>query len=273
MRRVFAHPGPLVAVSLFVLVGCGTEEPSAPLGASVVEEPVYEGTAVGVLESGDEGPRLCWAMMESMPPQCAGGVEVVGWDWSGLDAESQLGTTWGSYDVVGTWDGERFTLTEPPTAPSPPPAPEDTFEAPCPEPEGGWEPVDRALVEDGAAGEVIADASTIDTYAGGWVDERADTTIVTVTFTDDPAPYEERLRELWDGPLCLTTAERNYAELVAIQEDLVAEFPEVDSAGVDDTRNAVAATVLVVTPALEAALAERFGEGAVVLDGMLSPVE
>ncbi|TDC20544.1 hypothetical protein E1265_21670 [Streptomyces sp. 8K308] len=274
MKKALKYPGSLAVVSLLVLVGCGTEEPEEPLGSLTRsnEPQVYQGTAVTVLQSPDQGPQLCWGLLESLPPQCSGGVEVVGWDWAGLDAESASGTTWGSFDVVGTWDGERFTLTEPPAAPSPTPAPEDTFQTPCPEPEGGWEPVERTLAEEGA-GEVIAAASAFDTYAGGWVDERADTTIVTVQFTDDPATYEERLSELWDGPLCLTTAERGYAELMAIQEDLVTEFPEIESAGVEDNRNAVTASVSVVTPVLEAALAERFGEGAVILSGMLSPVE
>jgi hypothetical protein len=39
----------------------------------------------------------------------------VNWDWASVDgAESASGVTWGSYAVQGTWDGEQFTLTQPP---------------------------------------------------------------------------------------------------------------------------------------------------------------
>ncbi|TDC64884.1 hypothetical protein [Streptomyces hainanensis] len=276
MRGALKVSGSLVVVSLLALTGCGSETPPADaVGAPPSEPVVYEGTDVTVLESGEDGPLMCWALMESYPPQCSGGVAVVGWSWEGLTAESATGTTWGSYDLVGSWDGERLTLTEPPAdaGPAPDPASDEGFETPCPEPEGGWEPVDRTLVEDGTAGEAIAGASIFDTYAGGWIDQRDDTAIVTVRFTDDPAAYEERLRELWDGPLCLTTAERDYAELLDIQAELMTEFPETQGSYVDDTHNVVRADVPVATPEMAAALADRFGEGAVVLEGWLAPVE
>ncbi|GAB2897457.1 hypothetical protein [Streptomyces mayteni] len=286
MRGALRYSGSLVVVPLIVLTGCGSETPPADAADAPGTEPlVYEGTDVTVLESGDEGPLMCWGLQESYPPQCSGGIEVVGWSWTDLTAESALGTTWGSYDVVGTWDGERLTLAQPPTdavqeadadadaEQAEEPLFDEEFETPCPEPEGGWEPVDRTLVEDGTAGEAIAGASIFDTYAGGWIDQRDDTAIVTVRFTDDPAAYEERLRELWDGPLCLTTAEHDYAELLDIQAEVMTEFPETQGSYVDDVHNVVRADVPVATPELAAALAERFGEGTVVLDGWLAPVD
>ena len=51
-------------------------------------------------------------MDASLPPRC-GGPEVAGWDWDAVEAESASGTTWGSYVLVGTFDGGTFTLTEP----------------------------------------------------------------------------------------------------------------------------------------------------------------
>src|SRR5690606_31278753 len=48
------------------------------------------------------------------PPDC-GGPEVLGWDWDDVDgAETEGGTTWGTYAVQGAWDGERLTVTQPP---------------------------------------------------------------------------------------------------------------------------------------------------------------
>ena len=57
-----------------------------------------------VLESVEHGPQFCSFVALSYPPQCDG-PEVVDWSWDGLEAESVNGTTWGSYILVGTWDG------------------------------------------------------------------------------------------------------------------------------------------------------------------------
>ncbi|MFI2362796.1 hypothetical protein [Promicromonospora sp. NPDC019610] len=90
-------------------------------------------TAVAtVLQEGDDPPELCLGgVAESYPPQC-GGPEIVGWDWDAVDAEeSAQGTTWGTYTVEGTWDGETFDLTEAGAAPAEPSAsPDDPRLAP-----------------------------------------------------------------------------------------------------------------------------------------------
>ena len=52
-------------------------------------------------------PRSCASARSPSryPPQC-GGPEIVGWDWDAVDLEeSASGVTWGTYAVVGTWDG------------------------------------------------------------------------------------------------------------------------------------------------------------------------
>lgn len=67
-----------------------------------------------VLQDADHGPRLCYTVMESYPPQCGGGVEVAGFSWRGLDPQTEGATRWGGYRLVGTWDGARLILTEPP---------------------------------------------------------------------------------------------------------------------------------------------------------------
>lgn len=59
--------------------------------------------------------QLCLgAVAESYPPQCSG-VPLDDWTWDGVDgAETSGDTTWGAYAVYATYDGERFTRTDPP---------------------------------------------------------------------------------------------------------------------------------------------------------------
>jgi hypothetical protein len=76
-----------------------------------------------VLQEGDGPPELCLGMiLESYPPQCSG-LEIAGWDWDAVEAESSRDTTWGTYEVKGSWDGETFRVTEATVAPADRPAP------------------------------------------------------------------------------------------------------------------------------------------------------
>lgn len=96
-------------VAALGLAGCGGDTSLVPAD--------YDGGfrfAGMVLESPDHGPQLCGGATDSNPPQCSG-AEVLGWSWESVEHESASGTTWGEYTVVGTWDGESFTLTEEPT--------------------------------------------------------------------------------------------------------------------------------------------------------------
>lgn len=121
-RRLIAVAVPALVVLGLSLSGCATPSAapagSAP-GATLGEVPpglpggdvIAQGT---VLDDGD-GAELCLgAVAESAPPQCAG-IPLVGWTWDGLDgAETMSGTTWGSYAVQGTYDGDSFSVTEQP---------------------------------------------------------------------------------------------------------------------------------------------------------------
>jgi hypothetical protein len=114
-------------VVLLALAACGSQRADSAAGggdppADVVSDD-YTGrfrvTNITVLSSPDHGPQLCAAVDESYPPQCEG-LDIAGWDWSSVKHESAGGTTWGDYDVVGTVDDDVLTLTETPTAPTPP---------------------------------------------------------------------------------------------------------------------------------------------------------
>jgi hypothetical protein len=116
----------LSAASVFTLAGCATPAASgagsaadAPAGASLGSlwpappdgEVVAQGT---VMDVGGEVELCLGAVAESYPPQCSG-IPNDDWSWEGVDgAESSGDVTWGSYAVQGVYDGETFTVTQPP---------------------------------------------------------------------------------------------------------------------------------------------------------------
>ncbi|MBW3549122.1 MAG: hypothetical protein KY452_13460 [Actinobacteria bacterium] len=110
---------PIVVSVLLAGAACGGERPTSvtssgkgrPSDAPSADATNTRYTATTtVLESPDHGPQLCLGgVQESYPPQC-GGPDVIGWDWDVVQGEeSANGTTWGTYTVVGTWDGEALT--------------------------------------------------------------------------------------------------------------------------------------------------------------------
>jgi hypothetical protein len=253
--------------------------------------PRYEGTAM-VKESPEfGGPRLCpaaWAVPavgggDAGPsPTCPGPApEVAGWDWDQAPgAESDNGITWGVYELVGAWDGERFTVTEPPRPgdQSAAPGPEVDFDTPCPEPSGGWRPVDPALATTVTLDQVLTEAERESAYAGSWVDQSAAPgtndparLVLNLRFTGDLDEWEGWARERWGGALCVTAAERSWAELLDIQERLIEDLPHWLSGGPDVRANAITAEVLIATRELQRELDQRYGAGAVVLHGWLAP--
>lgn len=119
------HPRALLlfAAPLLLLAACATasqpgdggdvvpDGPGEPQPIAASGEVVGQGT---VLQLDGEDAQFCLGpVMESYPPQCSGPI-VVGWEWPDDGMwESASGVTWGSYAIVGTWDGVQFTPTQP----------------------------------------------------------------------------------------------------------------------------------------------------------------
>lgn len=236
--------------------------------------PAYEVTAT-VLESPDHGPQLCLGgVAESYPPQC-GGPDVVGWDWAAVDgAESAAGTTWGTYRVVGTWDGDRLTLTEPPGPPDAPvDGPATDFSPACDDPvavdpgAGSFEGFDSAAVADLVA-------LWVSDPAGDW--DGPFTVSVVVRPGGAPAA-EAAVRRVWAGALCVVERDQpTAAELAAVQEEVTGAAPGSPLGTVyvsysDERRGVVVAQVAVADDAARAWAAERWGDR-VELVGLLRPV-
>ncbi len=167
----------LAAVTLLGVCGlaaCSSGSGAAPAPTSsasptwhAASVPPPEGRVIGtgmVLDVSGE-PQLCLGIVaESYPPQCSG-LPLDGWTWDGVDgSESDGDTTWGTYAVYGTFDGERYTVTDPPImlALYDPVRPED--------PTGGGEgtssEADLAQVSDELSSSVGRDVLTLWTERG-----------------------------------------------------------------------------------------------------------
>jgi hypothetical protein len=253
--------------------------------------------AIGtVLDDGD-GPELCLGpIMTSLPPQC-GGPKLAGWDWARVESQQRAGTRWTGpdYVVTGTYDGTTFTLTEPPVSsdqydgPRPPRSSEeddDRLATPCPEPEGGWRPVDPATTNQRTLGQVARAARRLDGYADLWWDQSVNPAsedpdadpgamndptklVVNVRVVGDPAAAEAELRKVWGGALCVTEARRTEAELRRIQRE-VAKAPGMMTAS--SGRDVVDLEVAYDDGSLQQRFDEAYGEGVVRVSSAIFPV-
>jgi hypothetical protein len=272
-----------------VLAGCAAA-PADPTqsGGGTRDEPQRYAAVAMVLESPEHDPQLCLGgVLESLPPQC-GGPDVVGWDWAAVeDEESMNGTTWGTWRVVGTWDGEALTLTEPPAQPPLQRLPgEDMgehFATPCPTPDGGW-PVEEpstATEEGFAAATAYAEAQP--EVGGVWVDAQAELApprpdlaqpaVLNVTFVSDLARHERELRARYGGPLCVSAAERTKAALQRLQGELQEALGDaVLSTGEDVVDGTVSVDVVVADEEVLARVRALDPDGIVRVHGALEPV-
>jgi hypothetical protein len=270
---------------LVVLAGCGDTDagPVTAGGAPADDRRLTASTTV--LESEGHGPQLCLGgVMDSYPPQC-GGPDIVGWDWEAVEGEEAAnGTTWGTYTVVGTWDGTRFTLTEPPGPPTPGERRPMDLSTPCPPPAGGWAVVDPTRLDGQAA--ALEHAHAQPDFAGAWLDQSINPAsatgsseemndpaklVLNLRFTGDLARHEAEAREAWGGALCVSGATRSIADLEAVQRELGDQEGTLSSS-IDVTRGVVELAVMVAEPEWRRSLDERYGEGTVEVTGALRPV-
>jgi hypothetical protein len=247
-----------------------------------------------VLESPDHGPQLCLgAMMPSLPPQ-GGGPPITNWDWSAVTGHTRSHrTTWGSYEVVGTYDGHAFTLTRPPTSPRRDDAAVDLGSepcTPCPEPEGGWRVLDPSLTTDRHMHKTFRKARRLPGYAGAWLDQSINPAahssdeddadlmndpqklIINVAVTSDPTAAKRKLRKTWGGALCVSLARYTEDELEATRD---AVFDSLLHTGnllsLSAGRDRVELEVNHDDGALQADLDRRYGAGLVTVTSALRP--
>ena len=265
-------------IATFAIAGCGDDATQVPAGRPL-DDTIYAVTAT-VLESRDHGPQLCvGAVALSLPPQC-GGPDIVNWNWDEAPAkETSNGVTWGRYIVAGTFDGERFTLTEPPQPPEMSTQMSSVdFTSPCEEPPGGWQVVDQTKVTDEALSTTLQVVNTDPEFAGAWIDQNGGENdpqrmVLNLRFTADLDRHEREVRETWGGALCITEAEHPLQELMQIQDELT-ERGGFLSIAADQVRNVVEVTVILDRDGeVQREMDERYGEGVVEVESALKPAE
>jgi len=290
----------LLAAIPLLLAGCAAgdpggdapAQPAGPQGAPAgAQRDRYQTTGM-VLQSRDHGPELCLGIVrDSFPPQCDG-LPITNWHWSQAEGkETAAGTTWGTYQLVGTYDGASFTViwAGPPPLVRQPSREEEFKDEPkpaCPEPEGGWKLPDPARSSEDSMERMIQAARAEPDFAGVWlsylepmgnnVAEDPGEFVLNVAFTGDLARYEAELRPRWGGRLCVTRQQRSYRELQRIQYDLQGAGGKrlglrVLLTGIDEYDNAVTLTALVLDERAREALAARYGPGAVQATAKLTP--
>jgi hypothetical protein len=248
----------------------------------------YEATGT-VLQNQAHGPELCQMVADSLPPQC-GGIPIAGWDWTKVgNEESRNGTTWGTYHVIGTYDGDTLTLTQPPVVPERSTAAlksQPTFTTPCEAPPGGWSVRDRTHFSIDAYNALHVLAQSQPDYAGAWVDNVTlvdgkkpffPEQVITFTFTGNLDAHRTQLEAAWSGPLCVAQQSHSERELSGIQTALQGAEGrslglQVQGSGIDSFDNRIDADVIVATPALQRAVDEKYGGGVVHLNAFLHPV-
>ena len=275
----------LLAFMGMVLVACGQAPVEGP-GPAASSDPdqLYEATGM-VIQTPQQDPQLCLgAVAESYPPQCQG-IPLTGWSWDDVDGEERAsGTTWGTFQVVGTYDGEIFTIEDATKPESQDRESEDSIDTPCSEPADGWSIPDPSRASHEHVVDAQTQASKEPDFAGLWIDyydeppggpteEDQGKIILNVAFTGDLGRHEEELRELWGGPLCVVQHDHTLKELEQIQREFPAEEFGLETLWSDILvfEGAVIIGVVTVDEATLREIEDRYGD-AVEVTPRLRPV-
>jgi hypothetical protein len=265
-------------------VGEGTTTTAAARPAVTDPPQLLEANAL-VLEA-DDGPMLCLGPMRLplLPPRC-GDLPLTSWDWDAVEgAESADGRTWGTYHVVGTFEGGAFTVTD--VGPFEDEPFEDVdFSSPCPEPPGGWPIVDAERTTQEYARAASAYASSQPDYVTSWSthlypeQEELGPVVFNAVFTGDVSRHEAELRKVWVGPLCVVRRGGPTAdELRRIRREVEVGHAERGLRMLWSQITAVEPTVEIGVVAdadgrLQAQVDEEYGPGVVRIVPALRPVE
>lgn len=206
-----------------VLVACGSTVAGPPSASPIATSP----SATGQVDADGAGELVAYGMVmqaapgehvelcangfiaTSDPPQC-GGPQLLGdFSWEDVDAEQANGVRWtdSGYFAVGYFDREAdtFTLTRSLSIEPPDdfvmPSPEDDAPFPqlCDDPHlGASDPATAGPAEHSQAQELL---DGMPGYVRAWVSDEGST--LNVIVTGDPEAASLRVRETWQGGLCV----------------------------------------------------------------------
>lgn len=272
-----------IALVIGLLTACSSAPRSEPEPESTPQAAIeYRIQSVTVLSSESHGPQLCYAVRSSLPPQC-GGPDVRAWDWSAADHEERAGVRWGTYDLVGTWDGESLTLTQPAAEPTESRiGSEPDFTSQCPDPKAIGPATDADFNRATAVARKLGGVADI------WIDQNLaaeelpeetsndpNRFILNVSTRGDLTQAETALRQVWPGRLCVSKAKFSDRELKEIRKQVRREFKTntMTMLALDHGFGQVNVTVWRdIDSKLQTLLDERFGPGVVVVTSLLQPV-
>jgi WD40-like Beta Propeller Repeat len=260
---------------------------AAPPSSTSTQRYTYDGL---VSQSPQHSAELCvYATADTRigADDCSGPA-VAGWDWNQLKAKkTSAGIISGKFHVVGTYDGNEFTLTQPPTAVHRVAAPAlRSFKTTCPAPAGGWHVTNPSRLTFDDYNALISAARGAPDFTGLWIDSSTEPPgavndfareVFNVGFTGHLDEHRLQLAAAWGGPICVIEQSRPYRELQSISHTLFGPYGQslglqLIDAGPDEARNVVQGDAVAVSPATQRALDLRFGKGVVDLTSELRPV-
>ena len=209
------------------------------------------------------------------------------WNWQAVAGEGiDGGTTWGSYNVVGTYDGETLAVTEAGPYEHDPDASgtNPDFTSPCDEPEGDWVVPDPARNTQNDVDSAASYASSQPDYVTSWVTHLEPArlefgpVIFNAVFTGDAERHEAEIRKLWNGPLCVVARGVPTArELARIRKEVEAGLDDLGLEMLWSAEPAVEPVIEIGVVAdigerAQVALDARYGPGVVRLIPALRPV-
>ncbi|MGH3011198.1 MAG: hypothetical protein ACRDMY_05040 [Gaiellaceae bacterium] len=289
----------VVAPMALVLAACGTDRPSAggaetttreqpPVASDPNQGSPHEGNGT-VCDDETSGPMLWlggFRLMIEAPPTC-GGIPLLNWHWGAVDGESsKRGTTWGSYHVVGAYDGETLAVTEAGPYQDDPSVfgTDPDTSSPCEKPAGGWVVPDPARNTQNDVSRAGTNARSQPDYVASWnthlEPERFEfgSVIFNAVFAGDAGRHEAEIRKVWEGPLCVVARdaptarelERIRKEVEASLDGLALEMLWSSGPGIEPVIEI--GVVADIGGKGQAALDRRYGPGLVQLIPALKPV-
>ncbi|HKJ11317.1 MAG TPA: hypothetical protein VJ976_02890 [Ornithinimicrobium sp.] len=217
-----------------------TTDADGPTETEIALRPRTPLTAEGVIRQlDDDPPVICFGpVAEAYPPECDGPL-ILGVDWEEMPNEHQAqNVRWGEARVVGTYDGQAFTLNRPPMPPTFPVEPDggiglDPYAQLCADPY-----VDGGVAWDGASEEAQAahrEAARLleaeSGYVSSYVSQGESVLNVLVVPGTDLVALRSELRGVWSGGLCLQSRSAPPRDAVYSAMDALgrASLPEIFS--------------------------------------------